>query len=94
MIEGLEIKKKSKSLKELKNGDKIFVNEKEMIVDTNFVFMKHPNTTEMVIEFYNPENEREYQLRYFDDQEDTSVEIYELQGDFQYVRREPKTLSW
>ena len=65
-----------------------------MIVDENYLFMDHKTTKEMIIEFYNPDNEREYQLRYFDDQEDTSIEIFELQGDFQYVKREPKTLAW
>ena len=94
MLENCEILKKSKPLTKLKKGDKIQVNGKNMIVDENYLFMDHGDTNEMIIEFYNPENEREYQLRYFDDQEESSIEIFELQGDFQYVKREPKTLAW
>ncbi len=90
----LEIKKQSKQLAEIKEGNKIKINGKEMIVDKHFVFMEHGKTKEMIIEFYNPENEREYQLRYFNDQVESSIEIYELQNDFQYVRREPKTIQW
>jgi hypothetical protein len=90
----LRITKKSKPLKNIKKGDKLFVNGKEMKVDSQFVFMEHDKMKEMIIEFFNPENDREYQLRYFDDQEDSSIEIYELQGEFQYVKREPKTIAW
>jgi len=49
---------------------------------------------EMIIEVFNVESEREYQIRYFDDQVESSIEVYELQNDFQYVRREPKTIRW
>jgi len=49
---------------------------------------------EMIIEVFNPANDREYQVRYFDDQIESSIEIYELQEDIQYVRREPKNVGW
>lgn len=91
---GLKIIKQSKSLTTLKKGDKIFINGKSMSVESQYVFMKHEKMNERIIEFFNTENEREYQLRYFDDQIETSIEIYELQGEFQYVRREPKTIAW
>ena len=78
----------------MNEGDKIFINGKEMVVDKQFVFQEHKNMKEMIIEIYNPTNEREYQIRYFDDQIDSSLEVYELQGDLQYIRREPKTISW
>jgi len=94
MLGDCKIEKKSKPLNKIKEGDKIYVNGKEMIVDKQYLFMEHGTTKEMIIEFYNKENEREYQMRYFDDQEESSIEIYELQGDFQYTRREPKTLAW
>jgi hypothetical protein len=94
MIGELKIEKKSKALSELDEGDKFFINGKEMTVDKQFLFQDHGKMKEMIIEIFNPENEREYQVRYFDDQIDTSIEIYELQGDFEYVRREPKTVAW
>jgi len=90
----LKIEKQSKPLGKLKKGDSLWINGKEMKVDNHYLFMAHKDTNEMIIEVYNPESEREYQVRYFDDQVETSIEIYELQGDFQYVKREPKTISW
>ena len=91
---GLKIEKQSKPLGELKEGDKFFINGKEMKVDKQFLFQDHGNMKEMIIEIFNEANEREYKVRYFDDQVDSSLEIYELQGDFEYVKREPKTVSW
>ena len=94
MLGDCKVLKKSKTLMKIKEGDQISVNGKEMIVDKQYLFMDHGKTKEMIIEFYNKESEREYQMRYFDDQGESSIEIYELQGDFQYTRREPKTLAW
>lgn len=90
----MKIEKKSKLIGELKEGDKFFINGKEMKVDKQFLFQEHGKMKEMIIEIFNPENEREYQVRYFDDQVETSIEIYELVEDFEYVRREPKTVAW
>ena len=91
---GLKIEKQSKPLGELKEGDKFFINEKEMRVDKQFLFQDHGKMKEWIIEIFNEKNDREYQVRYFDDQVDSSIEVYELQGDFEYVKREPKTVSW
>jgi hypothetical protein len=90
----LKIEKKSKVISKLSEGDKFFINGKEMKVDKQYLFQAHGDMKEMIIEIFNPENEREYQVRYFDDQVDTSIEIYELLEDFEYVRREPKTVAW
>ena len=90
----IEIKKKSKPIGSLKKGDSFFINGKEMKVDKQFLFQDHKNMKEMVIKIFNPENDREYQVRYFDDQVDSSIEIYELLGEIQYVKREPKTVEW
>jgi len=90
----LKIEKKSKAINKLGEGDKFFINGKEMKVDKQYLFQEHGKMKEMIIEIFNPDNEREYQVRYFDDQVDTSIEIYELLEDFEYVRREPKTVAW
>ena len=90
----VKIEKKSKEIESLKKGDNLFINGKEMKVDNQFVFQSYENMKEMVIEVFNPENDREYQIRYFDDQIETSIEVYELREDFLYIRREPKTISW
>ncbi len=90
----ISIEKKSKPLKDLKKGDKFFINGKEMRVDSQYLLQDHGNTKEMVIEVFNEANDREYQVRYFDDQVESSIEVYELQEEFQYVRREPKSVGW
>jgi hypothetical protein len=90
----VKIIKQSKTLPKLKEGGKIFINGKEMKIDKHYLFLDHGSTKEMIIDFFNPENDREYQLRYFDDQIESSIEIYELVSDFQYVKRAPKTIEW
>ena len=88
------ITEQSKPITELKESDKIWINGKEMTVDKHYLFQDHKDTREMIIEVFNPENEREYQVRYFDDQIESSIEVYELLEDFQYMRREPKDIAW
>ena len=90
----IKIEKQSKAIGELKEGDSFFINGKEMKVDKQYLFQDHDEMKEMIIEVFNVENEREYQIRYFDDQVESSLEVYELVEDFQYVRREPKTICW
>ena len=90
----IEVEKQSKALGTLKKGDAFFINGKEMKVDSHYLFQKHKDMKEMIIEVFNPANDREYQVRYFDDQIESSIEIYELQEDIQYVRREPKNVGW
>ena len=88
------ITKQSKPISEIKKGDKMYIQDTEMIVDAHYLFQDHGTTREMIIEVYNPKNNREYQIRYFDDQVETSNEIYELVGEFQYIKREAKSISW
>ncbi len=90
----VEIEKQSKALGELEEGDSFFINGKEMKVDKQYLFQDYGEMKEMIIEIFNPANEREYQVRYFDDQIESSIEIYELVGNFEYIKREPKSVSW
>jgi hypothetical protein len=90
----IPIEKQSKPLKDLKEDDKFFINGKEMRVEGHLLFQDHGHTKEMIIELFNPENNREYQVRYFDNQIESSIEVYELIEDFEYVRREPKRVGW
>jgi len=90
----MKVEKPSKDISKLGEGDKFFINGKAMTVDKQFLFQDHGKMKEMIVEIFNPENEREYQVRYFDDQVDSSIEIYELIGEFEYVRREPKVIAW
>lgn len=90
----IPIEKQSKPLGDLVNGDSFFINGKEMKVDSQYVLQDHGKMKEMIVEIFNAENDREYQVRYFDDQIESSIEVYELQNEFQYVRREPKSVAW
>ena len=92
--ESLKIEKQSKPIAKIAEGNSMFINGKEMKVDKHYLLQDHENMKEMIIEVFNPQNDREYQIRYFDDQVETSIEIFELQEEFQYVKREPKTISW
>jgi NhaP-type Na+/H+ and K+/H+ antiporter len=91
----IKIKKQSKPIAKLKKGDKIKVDGHTLEVDDHYVFIKHKDTTEMILELFNPKTEKEYQLRYFDDQVESSLEFYYLQNEFQYVKAESiKEIEW
>lgn len=84
----------SKPIAELKKGDKVKVDGHVLEIDDHYVFIKHKDTTEMIIELFNPKTDKEYQIRYFDDQVETSVEFYYLQGEIQYTKADVKTIEW
>jgi len=90
----IPITKQSKPITKLKEKDKIWIHGKEMVVDKHYLFQDHGSMKEMIIEVFNPKNEKEYQIRYFDDQVESSVEVYQLEGDFQYVIKDPDSVGW
>jgi hypothetical protein len=91
----IKIKKQSKPIANLKKGDKVVVDGHSLEVDEHYTFMEHRDTTEMIIELFNPKTEKEYQLRYFNDQVESSLEFYYLQGEFQYSKAETvKEIEW
>ena len=90
----IKIEKQSKAISKLKKGDKIWIQGKEMVVEAHYLLEDYGEMKEMIIEVFNVESDREYQVRYFDDQVESSLEVYELEGDFQYVRKEPKSIGW
>lgn len=90
----IKIKKQSKLIADIKKGDYIFVDGHKLEVDAHYLFMDHGNTKEMIIELFNPKTEKDYQLRYFDDQIETSLDFYYLQGEFEYKRAEVESIEW
>jgi len=82
----ITIKKQSKPIKNLKKGDKVFVDGHELIVVKHFLFMEYKDTNEMILELENKEKTKKYQLRYFEGQLETSLEFYYLMKNFQYVK--------
>lgn len=85
--------KSSKPISQVKKGDKISIDGRSFEVDAHYVMMDHGSTKEMVIELFDNKTDRDYQLRYFDDQIDTTLELYELQ-EILYVKRPFVKISW
>lgn len=90
----VKILKQSKPISQLKKGDKVKVDGHELEVDDHYLFLDHKTTKEMIIELFNPKTDKDYQLRYFDDQVETSLEFYFLQNDFEYKKFEIKEVEW
>jgi len=88
------VTKQSKPIGKLKKGDKIIIHGKSMEVDGAGLIENHDGSKEMFVDVFDPASEREFQVRYFHDQVESSVEVYELMSEFQYVRKEPKSISW
>ena len=55
--------------------------------------IEHPHTKEMIIELFDPKTDKDFQLRYFSDQVDTSLEFYELK-EIIYSRKEIESVEW
>ncbi|HLC31541.1 MAG TPA: hypothetical protein VJK51_02655 [Candidatus Nanoarchaeia archaeon] len=85
--------KASKPVGNLKKGDHIRLDGKEMIVDAHDVLIDHGSTKEMAVDFYDPITEQDFQLRYFSDQITTSLEVYELQ-EIMYVKKRVTKIEW
>jgi hypothetical protein len=90
----VKILKQSKPISQLKKGDTVKVDGHELEVDDHYLFLDHKTTKEMIIELFNPKTDKDYQLRYFDDQVETSLEFYFLQNDFEYKKFEIKEVEW
>jgi len=91
----IPVTKQSKPIGKLKKGDKILIHGKPMEVEGAGLIEEHDKgSKEMFVDVFDSASEREFQVRYFDDQVESSVEVYELMNEFQYVRKEPKSISW
>ena len=82
----------SKPVAQVKKGDKITIDGKQFTVDSHYVLIDHKTTKEMAIELYD-DTDRDYQLRYFDDQIETTLEFYELQ-EIMYIKRRFAKVGW
>jgi len=84
--------KASKPVSKVKKGDRIRIDGKEYIVDSHYVLIDHKTTKEMAIELYD-KDDKDYQLRYFDDQMESTLQLYELQ-EILYLKRPMKSVEW
>lgn len=84
--------KSSKPIAKIKIGDRIKVDEKELTVDQHYVLIDHGTTKEMAIELYD-KDDKDYQLRYFNDQAESTLEFYELQ-EIMFIKKAVKKIEW
>lgn len=85
--------KGSKPIAKVKKGDKIKVDGKEYEVDQHYVLIDHGTTKEMAIEVFDSKTDKDYQIRYFADQVERTIEFYELQ-EIIFVKRAFKKIEW
>lgn len=78
--------KMSKPISKVKKGDKVIVDGKQLEVDAHYCLIDHGSTKEMAIELFDPKTDKDYQLRYFDDQVKETLDFYELQ-EILYLKR-------
>jgi len=70
--------KQSKPIEKIKKGDKITIDNKTYEVDAHYMLMDHKTTKEMTIEIFNDKDE-DFQLRYFSDNMQETLQFYKLQ---------------
>ena len=85
--------KSSKPIAQLKKGDKVKINGMQLEVDAHYVFEDYKTTKEMLIELFDSRTDKDYQLRYFDDQVEDTIKFYELKV-IVYEEVELKSLEW
>ncbi|MEK6854859.1 MAG: hypothetical protein AABX73_01420 [Nanoarchaeota archaeon] len=85
--------KASKPIEQVKKGDKIKVDSLVLEVDSHYVLMDHGKTKEMTIECFDPKTDKDYQLRYFSDQIETSMEFYQL-DEIVYNKIDIEKVEW
>lgn len=83
----------SKPIAAVKKGDSLNIDGKMYEVDSHYVLINHGGTNEMAIELFDSKTDKDYQLRYFDDQVETTLEFYELQ-EIMYVKKGFSKISW
>jgi ribosomal 50S subunit-recycling heat shock protein len=86
--------KSSKPIAEIKKGDKIKVDSLNLEVDAHVVMIEHSKTTkEMAIEIFDKKTDKDYQIRYFSDNAEESIQFYELK-EIVYNPVEVKKIEW
>lgn len=89
--------KKSKPIDKIAKGDIITIDGKKYEVDSHYVLIDHGRTKEMTIELFDPkasEEEGDFQLRYFQDTIEETLEFYELVKGVMYEKREVLKIEW
>ena len=90
--EAIEIKA-SKDVSKIKKGDKVKVDGLELEVDAHYVMIDHGSAKEMAIELFDPKKDKDYQIRYFDNNLENSIEFYELE-EIIYNKKQFSKVEW
>ena len=85
--------KASKPIASLKKGDKLKVDDVEYEIDAHYLLIDHNGTKEMAVEIFNAKTDKDYQIRYFSDQVESTLDFYELQ-DILYIKKPFKRIEW
>lgn len=85
--------KASKPIGQIKKDDHITIDGKKYHVDAHLLLIDHGKTKEMGIELYD-DKDVDYQLRYFADQVEETLEFYELVQGIMYEKKEMQKISW
>ena len=85
--------KSSKPISQVKKGDKIKVDSLTLEVDGHYVLIDHGTTKEMVIECFDAKTDTDYQIRYFSDRVEESLEVYRL-DEIVYNKILVKKVEW
>ena len=85
--------KASKPISKVKKGDKVAIDGKQYEVDSHYCLIDHGTTKEMAIEMFDAKTDKDYQLRYFDDRVENSMEFFELE-EIVYNRKHAKKIEW
>ncbi|MEK6858626.1 MAG: hypothetical protein AABX53_01795 [Nanoarchaeota archaeon] len=89
--------KKSKPIEKIQKGDVITIDGKKYEVDSHYVLIDHGATKEMCIELFDPkkpDGEGDYQLRYFNDQAEETLDFYELVKGVMYEKKVFEKIAW
>ena len=84
--------KSSKPVNKIVKGDKVKVDGKTYEVDGHYVMIDHGENQEMVIEVFD-KSDKDYQIRYFSDRVEESMDFYELK-EIVYSKVEIKKIEW
>lgn len=85
--------KASKPISQINKGDKIKIDNLILEVDAHYVLIDHGTTKEMTIELFDQKTDKDYQIRYFNDQVETTLEFYELK-EIIYNKVEIEKVEW
>lgn len=89
--------KKSKPIEKIKKGDVITIDGRKYEVDSHYVLIDHGRTKEMAIELFDPkkpDGEGDFQLRYFNDQAEETLDFYELVKGVMYEKKPFEKIEW